>query len=254
MVKKQLKKKLGKKILKVGFVIIQPFLIPIIIVIILIWLVCYITDIFYIGVNNEEESNFREELKYYTAEEYTEEDTTTFFDSVADFLSGLFKKTIDSRWPVPGHTYISSHFGKRDAPTSGASTSHSGIDIPAPEGTEIISIMDGTVTKTSWGGAGGYTITIQSEDGVYEFSYCHSSPDFIVEPGQKVVQGEVIGTVGPKYVDGPKNNPYKDSSGKTTNGATTGCHCHFTLRENGKLVDPEEYLKDALEEEKGGII
>ena len=71
MVKKQLKNKLGKKILKVGFVIIQPFLIPIIIVIILIWLVCYITDIFYIGVNNEEESNFKEELKYYTAEEYT---------------------------------------------------------------------------------------------------------------------------------------------------------------------------------------
>ena len=60
MVKKQLKNKLGKKILKVGFVIIQPFLIPIIIVIILIWLVCYITDIFYIGVNNEEESNFKE--------------------------------------------------------------------------------------------------------------------------------------------------------------------------------------------------
>lgn len=133
----------------------------------------------------------------------------------------------------------------------GASTSHSGIDIPAPEGTEIIAIMDGTVTKTSWGGAGGYTITIQSEDGVYEFSYCHVSPEFIVNPGQKVMQGEVIGTVGPKYVDGPKNNPYKDSTGKTTNGATTGCHCHFTLRENGKLVDPEEYLSDALELEQG---
>ena len=65
------------------------------------------------------------------------------------------------------------------------------------------------------------------------------------------MQGEVIGTVGPKYVDGPKNNPYKDSTGKTTNGATTGCHCHFTLRENGKLVDPEEYLSDALELEQG---
>ena len=65
MVKKQLKNKLGKKILKVGFVIIQPFLIPIIIVIILIWLVCYITDIFYIGVNNEEESNFKEELNLF---------------------------------------------------------------------------------------------------------------------------------------------------------------------------------------------
>lgn len=78
MVKEHVKSKLKKKILKVGFVIIQPFIIPIILITILIWLVCYITDIFYIGVNNEEESNFREELKYYTAEEYTKEDTTTF--------------------------------------------------------------------------------------------------------------------------------------------------------------------------------
>ena len=71
MVKEHVKSKLKKKILKVGFVIIQPFIIPIILITILIWLVCYITDIFYIGVNNEEESNFKEELKYYTAEEYT---------------------------------------------------------------------------------------------------------------------------------------------------------------------------------------
>ena len=55
------------------------FLIPIILITILMILVCYITDIFYIGVNNEEETNFKEELKYYTAKEYTKEDTTTFF-------------------------------------------------------------------------------------------------------------------------------------------------------------------------------
>jgi len=35
-------------------------------------------------------------------------------------------------WPTPGYTTITSYFGKRTAPTSGASTYHSGIDIAAP--------------------------------------------------------------------------------------------------------------------------
>ncbi len=135
----------------------------------------------------------------------------------------------------------------------GASTTHSGIDIPAPEGTEIISIMEGEVVSTGWGGAGGYTITIESLDKVYKFSYCHSDPNFIVRKGQKVQKGEVIGKVGAKYVTGPSNNPYKDSTGQNTNGATTGCHCHFTLRKNGELIDPEEFLAEAKSKEGGFI-
>lgn len=77
--------------------------------------------------------------------------------------------------------------------------------------------MDGEVTSVGWGGAGGYTITIKSTDGVYRFSYGHSSPDFIVTVGQKVKKGEIIGEVGPKYVYDVPNNPYKDSSGNPTN-------------------------------------
>ena len=113
--------------------------------------------------------------------------------------------------------------------------------------------MDGIVVSTEWKGADGYTITIESTDGIYSFLYGHSDPNFIVTVGQKVEKGEVIGKVGPKYVEGPINNPYHDSTGKTTNGSTTGCHCHFSLRENGKLVDPEEYLQEALKKEKEGL-
>lgn len=75
-----------------------------------------------------------------------------------------------------------------------------GIDIAAPEGTKLIAITDGVVTKTAWGGAGGYTITIDS--GEYSFSYCHSDPNFIVQVGDEVVKGQVIGKVGPKNVYG----------------------------------------------------
>ena len=51
-------------------------------------------------------------------------------------------------WPLPGYTRISSYFGKRKSPTSGASSSHSGIDIPAPEGTQFIAVADGEITLT----------------------------------------------------------------------------------------------------------
>lgn len=38
-------------------------------------------------------------------------------------------------------------------------------------------------------------------------------------------------------------NTYRDSSGNPTNGATTGCHCHFTVRKNGETINPLEILK-----------
>lgn len=39
----------------------------------------------------------------------------------------------DYSWPLPGYHTISSYFGFRISPITGASSYHSGIDIPAPE-------------------------------------------------------------------------------------------------------------------------
>ena len=128
-------------------------------------------------------------------------------------------------WPLPGYTNISSKFGKRSAPTGGASSFHHGVDIPAPEGTKFVAINDGEITFCSFLGAGGYTITLSFNN--YKVTYCHVSPNFIVNVGDFVKQGQVIGYVGPKYVYGVPGNPYFDSSGKPTNGATTGCHLHL---------------------------
>lgn len=50
-------------------------------------------------------------------------------------------------WPLPGYTRISSYFGNRPSPTPGATTFHGGIDIPAPAGTNIISVISGKVTR-----------------------------------------------------------------------------------------------------------
>ena len=125
-------------------------------------------------------------------------------------------------WPIPGYNKITSYFGKRNSPTQGASSYHKGIDIGAPEGTVLIAVADGKITYTGFLGGGGYTITLSIED--MKITYCHVSPTFIVEVGQKVERGEIIGYVGPKYVYGVKGNTYTDSTGKPTNGATTGCH------------------------------
>ncbi len=63
-----------------------------------------------------------------------------------------------------GISRINSYFGKRVAPTSGASTFHKGIDIGAPEGFEFVACSDGTITFASFLGGGGYTITITDEN------------------------------------------------------------------------------------------
>ena len=59
-------------------------------ILIILLLISYITDIFYIGIKNEEKSNMKSEIKYYTDDEYTDEDSTTFFQGVSDFINGIF--------------------------------------------------------------------------------------------------------------------------------------------------------------------
>lgn len=245
----KMKNKLIKNVAMITLFVIKPFIVPLIILLTLIMLIASITDILYVTFDNDDKIDVKTELKYYDTEYNKERDKSEikiFFKSVWEFVSKIFGKNEISKytdWPAEGHYKISSEFGNRKAPTTGASTFHSGIDIPAPEGTKLISIMDGEIVSTGWGGASGYAITIKSNDNQYRFSYYHCSPEFIVSIGETVKKGQVIGKVGPKNVYGITNNPYKDNNGNPTNGATTGCHCHFAVRKNGELIDPLEIIK-----------
>ena len=122
----------------------------------------------------------------------------------------------------------------------GASSSHSGIDIPAPQGTKFIAVADGEITFREFLGAGGYTITLSFDN--FKVSYCHCDPNFIVNVGDIIKQGQVIGFVGPRYVYGVPGNQYHDQDGKPTNGATTGPHLHLGIRIDGNYVNPLEYF------------
>ena len=124
-------------------------------------------------------------------------------------------------WPCPGYTHITSPFGKRKAPTAGASSFHYGCDIPAPQGTKLIAISDGQITFCSFLGAGGYTITLSFNN--FKITYCHVDPNFIVSKGDFVKQGQVIGFVGPKNVYGVPGNKYKDENGNPKVSRSTRC-------------------------------
>ena len=141
-----------------------------------------------------------------------------------------------------GYTKITSPFGRRTSPTAGASNYHKGIDIGAPEGTILIAAIDGKITFTDFLGGGGYTITLSNEN--MKISYCHVSPNFLVQVGQEIKRGEIIGQVGPKNVYGVKGNNYKDENGNPTNGATTGCHLHFGVRINDEYQNPLDFYKE----------
>lgn len=113
----------------------------------------------------------------------------------------------------------------------GASSYHSGIDIPASSGTNIFAVESGIITFASWGAGGGYTIVLKLDKYTnISVSYCHLSPNYIVKINDYVRKGDIIAHVGPKNVYGIKNNPYKDNNGNPTNR----CNYWFSFTFNNK--------------------
>lgn len=167
---------------------------------------------------------------------------TLFFsyNSNSKFNNTYYFSNSEFFWPVPGFHTITSYFGKRTSPASGASSNHSGIDIAANEGTSIFSVLSGKVIYTGFYGANGHTVIIESNS--FSIQYSHISPDYLVSVGDYIEKGNIIAKVGPKYITDIVNNPYKDSSGKTTNGATTGPHLHLTIKKNNIPINPLEFF------------
>lgn len=150
----------------------------------------------------------------------------------------MFEPTEEGKYPYPLESFsITSRYGERPNPTGQGNTFHHGIDLASSEAyAPIISIADGQVVKvnTSRGSLGNYIIIkYRDRSGKFYGVYGHLS-GILVEAGDDVEQGEVIGFQGGK----PRIDPNA--------GNTTGRHLHFEIRTNpyssSSSVNPEEYI------------
>ena len=121
-------------------------------------------------------------------------------------------------WPLPGHTYISCHFGEVDA---FGNAGHRGTDIPAPEGTPILAAHSGTVLISGWNDSYGNQVLLDNGAGL-STRYAHMTKT-AVTAGEAVTAGQVIGYVG-------------------NTGDSTGNHLHFEVMQNGVRVNPMDMV------------
>lgn len=121
---------------------------------------------------------------------------------------------------------ITSLFGWRVHPIFGDERFHAGTDLGAPMGTPVLATRDGRVAISDFLGGYGLTVILR-HDGNLESRYAHLS-QILVQPGEWVKQGEVVGLVG-------------------STGNSTGPHLHFEMRQltaqGWVAVDPQEILQ-----------
>lgn len=120
--------------------------------------------------------------------------------------------------------FVSSSFGFRDHPINGKYSFHSGLDLAAPQGSDIHAMLDGTVTTAKFEASYGNYVIIDHADGLQTlYAHCLS---LCVQPGQQVSKGDIIAHVG-------------------ATGSATGPHLHVEFRQNGQRYDPTYILGDS---------
>lgn len=129
------------------------------------------------------------------------------------------------QWPVPySNSYITSPYGYRSDPISGAYKFHAGIDISmaGAHGKKLVATKGGTVIRAVHSNSGYGNYVMIDHGGGYASLYAHCS-SLAVSVGQKVNQGQVIAYIG-------------------SSGYSTGPHVHFEIRYNGEKVNPSNYV------------
>lgn len=144
-------------------------------------------------------------------------------DALAQRIS-LLEKTIDGTplgRPHPGN--VTSHFGQRSNPFSGAGSEvHKGIDFKGQIGDPVRSTGSGIVAFAGHKGGYGNCVIIEHPNGLSTL-YAHLSR-IHVKPNMPVTSGDKIGEVG-------------------STGRSTGPHLHYEVLKGDQKLNPTKFMK-----------
>ena len=101
---------------------------------------------------------------------------------------------------------------------------HTGTDLSAQAGEEVLACANGQVLETATDPLLGNLVTI--EHGDFVFSYCGLGEDFAVSPGDTVTQGQVIGAI----------TAVPQESAESP-------HLHLEVRRDQVCLDPQSLLE-----------
>lgn len=120
----------------------------------------------------------------------------------------------------PLNATVTSRFGNRMSTNKNVSSYHTGIDLGAENGTDIVASTEGIVELVSNGGDYGKHVKIRLNN--VTTLYAHCSKIFVKE-GQIVAQGQRIAKVG-------------------STGNSTGNHLHFEIRIDDRYINPDKII------------
>jgi len=125
---------------------------------------------------------------------------------------------------------MASGYGYRIDPQYKVRKMHHGMDFTAPRGTPIYATGDGKILKVERKRS-GYGKSVRVDHGYnYVTLYGHMSK-INCKVGQNVKRGDVIGYVG-------------------NTGKSSGPHCHYEVRKNGKPINPANFYFNDLTPEQ----
>ncbi|TGG92732.1 M23 family metallopeptidase [Natronospirillum operosum] len=163
---------------------------------------------------------FAEELERLEAHLDSRRQQLTVLESLLNNRS-MDDQTFVAGRPVGSGAWMSSRYGYRTDPFTGANAWHGGLDFAGPEGLDIVSVASGVVVYS--GERGGYGNMVEiNHGGGYSTRYAHNRENY-VQVGEIVEKGQVIAALG-------------------NTGRSTAPHVHFEVHNNGRTRDPIDYI------------